>query len=131
VAQRKLNHFTDLSHLLAAATNIIVANLVEVVLFFVSLKWLTLAVNDCVLRDDTVLRRIDLDYFEFDLPHTTTDCEEIALADGSVCLAEVGSKENIKERSCDALHCVGDRENGDALGLYQTLALYGKSTFQD
>ena len=45
----------------------------------------------------TVGRRVDLDDFEVDRPHTSTDLEDVALADGSVGLEEVGSEVHVEK----------------------------------
>ncbi|KAI6757217.1 hypothetical protein HG531_003042 [Fusarium graminearum] len=75
MSERKLNHLSDLGHLLSASTNIVVTDLVEVVLLLVALNGLTLAMNDSILCDDTVLWGVDLDDLELYLPHATTDDE--------------------------------------------------------
>jgi hypothetical protein len=40
------------------------------------------------------------------------------LADGTICLAEVGSEEDVEEGAGDTLDCVGDGEDCDTLGLW-------------
>jgi hypothetical protein len=96
VAERKLNHFSDLSHLLAASTNVVIANLVQVVLFLLSLDRFALAVNNGILGYDTVFRGIHLDDLEFNLSHTTTYDEQVSLLDWSVGFAEVWGEENVE-----------------------------------
>jgi hypothetical protein len=117
MSQRQLDKLTDLSHLLANTTNVVVADLVEVTLLVLALDGLTFAVDDGVLCDDAKLWGIHLDNLELDLSHATSACEEITLANGSVGLAEVGSEEDVEERASDTLNCVGDREDCDTLGL--------------
>lgn len=117
MAQRQLDHFTDLSHLLAAATNIVVSNLVEIVLLLIALDGLALAVDDGVLGDNTVFRRVDVDHLEFDLPHAAADEEEVTLADRPVSLEEVGREKDIEKGAGEALDGVGDGQDGDSLGL--------------
>lgn len=53
--QRQLNELTDLCHLLAAAADVVIADLVEVALLVLALNWLALAVDDGILCDDTEL----------------------------------------------------------------------------
>jgi hypothetical protein len=118
MAERKLNHFSDLGHLLAAATNVIISNFVKVVLLLVSLDGLALAVDDGILCDDTELWRVDLDNLELHLSHATTDNEKVALADWSVSFPEVGSEENIEERAGDTLDGIGNGENRNSLGVF-------------
>ncbi len=117
VTEGQLNHLTNLGHLLSAAADIVVANLVEVVLLLVALDRLALAVDDGILGDNAVLWRIHLHHLELDLPHAATDDEEIALPDGSVGLTEVWGKVDIEERAGDTLDGIGDGENRNALGL--------------
>jgi hypothetical protein len=47
------------------------------------------------------------------------------LADGSVCLAEVGGEEDVEKGAGDTLNCVGDGEDCNTLGLRWVLALKG------
>jgi hypothetical protein len=118
MAERQLNHFTDLSHLLPATTNVVIADLVEVVLLLIALDRLTLAVDDGVLSNYAVLRRVDLDDFEFYLPHATAHDEEVTLPNGPVGFPEVWGEENIEERPGEALDGIGDRKDRDPLGLF-------------
>jgi hypothetical protein len=75
-------------------------------------------VDDGILCDNAVLGRVDLDLLELDLSHATTDNEEITLADRAVGLAEVGSEENVKQRSSNALNGVGDGQDSNPLGVF-------------
>jgi hypothetical protein len=113
----QLNHFPDLSHLLAATTNVIVADLIQIVLLLVTLDGLALAVDDGVLSDDAVLGGVDLDDFELYLPHAAAHDEQVALSNGPVGLTEVGSEENIEQGAGDALDGIRNRQNGNTLGL--------------
>ncbi|KAJ6261999.1 LOW QUALITY PROTEIN: hypothetical protein Dda_2800 [Drechslerella dactyloides] len=87
-----------LRHLLSAATDIVVPNVVKVALLILAVQRLALAVDNGILRDDTVLWRVDLDNFEFNLSHTTTNGEQIALSDRSVVLKEVWLQVHVEER---------------------------------
>jgi hypothetical protein len=97
MAKRKLDQFTYLSQLLPAASDIVVANLVEIALFILALDRLTLTMDDSILSNNTILWRIYLDNFEFDLSHPATHSEEIPLSNGSIGLTEVGSKEDVEK----------------------------------
>lgn len=68
MAQRQLNELTDLSHLLAAATNVVVADICEIAFLIFTLDGLALGVNDSVLGDNAVLGRVGLDDLELDAP---------------------------------------------------------------
>jgi hypothetical protein len=117
MTERQLDQFTNLSHLLAASTNIIIANLVEVSLLVLSLDGLTLAVNNCVLGNNAVLRRVNLHNLKFDLSHTTSYCEQVTLSDWPVGLTEIGSEVDVEERAGQALDGISDGEDSNALGL--------------
>ncbi|KAI6751077.1 hypothetical protein HG530_013991 [Fusarium avenaceum] len=80
MSERKLDHLSNLSHLLSASTDVIVANLVEVVLLLVSLNGFALAVDDGILCDDTILRGVDLDNLEFYL----VDGDHVTMLDSEV-----------------------------------------------
>jgi hypothetical protein len=93
------------------------------------LQRLTLAVDYCVLGYNAVLRRIDFDDLELYLSHATAYCEKIALAYWSVGLTEVWGKEDVEKGTGDALPGIGDRKDGNALGLESWLEGFrGKKT---
>jgi hypothetical protein len=117
VAEGKLNHLADLSHLLSAATNVIVANFVQVVLLLISLDGLALAMDDGILCNNAILGRIYFDDLELYLPHATTDNKEISLTNRTVGLSEVGSEEDIEQGAGNTLNGVGDGKDGNSLGL--------------
>ena len=79
--------------------------------------------DDGVLCHNAVLGRIDLDNLELDLSHSTTNDEEVTLANRAVGLTEVGGKEDIEERAGDTLDGIGNGKYGNALGLWTLLAI--------
>src|SRR2546421_13115376 len=115
---RQLHQLSDLSHLLLAATNVIVANLIKNVLGILALKWLAFIVNNRILSDYTVLWFFDLNDFELDLPHSTTTCENVTLAYWSIGFAKIGSDEDIEEVASKTFDSVGNREDSDPLGEF-------------
>jgi hypothetical protein len=117
MAKRKLDHFSDLSHLLAASTNVVIADLVQVVLLLFSLDRLALAMNNGILSHDTIFRGIHLYNLEFNLSHTTTYDEQVSLLDWSVGFAEVWGEENVEQGASKALDGVGNRKHSNSLGL--------------
>jgi hypothetical protein len=117
MAERQLDQLTDLSHLFPATTNVIVTDFIEVTLLVLSLDGLTLAVNNCVLCDNTELRGVDLHNLKLHLSHTASYCEQVTLSDWSVGLAEVGGEVDIEKGAGQALDGVSNRKDGDALGL--------------
>jgi hypothetical protein len=62
----------------SAATNIIVADFVEMSVLIFALDRFALAVLDGILSKNTKLEGIDLDNLELCLPQTGSDCEESA-----------------------------------------------------
>ena len=80
MTERKLDHLTDLTHLLLAATDVIVTDIVGALLIF-ALDRLTLAMNGGIRSNDAVLSGVDGDHLELDRAETTADEEEITLAD--------------------------------------------------
>jgi hypothetical protein len=94
--QRQLDELANLCHLLPAATNVVIANLVEVALLIFALDGLAFAVDDGILCNNAELWRVDLNNLELHLSHTTAGCESVALAYWPVGFAEVWGKENVE-----------------------------------
>lgn len=115
--QGQLDKLTDLSHLLSAATNIIVADLVEIALLIFALNGLAFGMNNGVLSNNGVLWWVDFDNLELDLPHAATSSEGIALAHWSICFTEVWGEEDFEEVAGNAFDSIRNREDGDALGI--------------
>ena len=72
-------------------------DLVELVLLFLPLDWVSLTVDHCVRSDNTVWAGVGLDHLELYCAHASTHQEEIALADWSVCLQEVGLQVRVEQ----------------------------------
>lgn len=117
MTKRQLDQLTDLSHLLAATTNVVIANLVKVTLLILALNGLALAVDDCVLGNDAILRGVDLDNLKFNLTHTTTYGKQVTLANWAVGLTEVGGEEDVEDGSGQTLNSIGNRKDSNALSL--------------
>lgn len=118
MSQGKFDKLTDLSHLLAASSNVVISNLIQVAFFILALDGLAFAVDDSILSNNAKFWWVDFHNLELYLPHASTDCEQVTLADGAVGFAEIWSKEDIKERSSEAFDCVGDWEDRDAFGVF-------------
>lgn len=117
MTQGQLNHLTDLSHLLAAAANVVVADLIQIVFLLITLDRLAFAVNDGVLGNDAVLWGVDVDHLELNLAHAAANEEEVALTNRPVGLEEIWGKKDVKQGPGEALDSVGDGQNSDSLGL--------------
>jgi hypothetical protein len=94
--ERQLDKLANLCHLLAAAANVVVPNLVEVALFVLTLDRLALAMDDGILCDDTELWGIDLYDLELDLSHASAGGKCVTLSYRSVGFAEVWGEENVE-----------------------------------
>jgi hypothetical protein len=121
MAKWKFNKLTNLSHLLAAATDIVISDIVEVTLLVLTLDRLALTVDNSVLCNNAVLWRVDFDDLELNLTHTSTHGEEIALTHWSVGFAEVWGKEDVKERAGQTLNGICDGEDGNSFGLFHEI----------
>mmetsp|Transcript_7901 Transcript_7901/g.20402 ORF Transcript_7901/g.20402 Transcript_7901/m.20402 type:complete len:258 (+) Transcript_7901:1975-2748(+) len=122
MAQRKLDELANLCHLLAHATNVVVANVVELFLIL-AYDGLTLAVDLGVRRDDAILSGIRLDHLELDAAHTATHHEQVALAHGTVRLKEIRLQEGVEQVSRDALDGVLERKHVNTLAVLNVRAL--------
>jgi hypothetical protein len=123
MTQRQLDQLTDLCHLLSATTDIVITDLVQVALFILPLDRLTLAVDDGILCDNTVLRGIDLNNLELHLSHTSTYCEQVSLFHGSVGFTEVWGEVDVEKGSSQTLYGVCNGKNGNPLGLQRNEGL--------
>ena len=103
MTEGQLHKLSNLCHLLAASTNIIVSHIRQVSLFVFSLDGIALcesycqvselyfrfkihtSVDHCILGHYTELRWIGLNNFELHCSHATADQESVAFANGTVC----------------------------------------------
>lgn len=122
MAERELDELADLGELLAAAADVVVADVGEVVLLVLALDRFALGVDDRVLRDDAVLGRVGLDDLELDAPRGALGEEGVALADGAVRLEEVGLEEDVEDVAGEALDRVVERQDVDALAVLDVVA---------
>jgi hypothetical protein len=122
VTKRKFNEFTDLSHLLAATSNVIVADVGQVGLFVLALDGITLDVYDGILSDNTVLGRVCLHHLELDRTHGSTNKEGVALADRAVSLKEVLTEEAVEQVSGKTFYRIIEGENVNALSVLDIVA---------
>ncbi len=73
--------------------------------------------DNCVIRNNTILRRVNLNNFKFHFSLVTSYGESIAPSDWAVCVAEVNSEVYIKERASEAFEVICRRLDGNTLGL--------------
>ena len=96
MTQRKLNQFTNLGHLLAYATNIVITNIIKVGLLILTFDGVALCLSSergeythrklltCedngVLGDYTIFCRVCLHNLKFHCTHAAADKESVAFA---------------------------------------------------
>mmetsp|Transcript_62640 Transcript_62640/g.175079 ORF Transcript_62640/g.175079 Transcript_62640/m.175079 type:complete len:229 (+) Transcript_62640:1885-2571(+) len=114
MAQRELDHLSDLGHLLSTATNVIVTYVVHLLLVL-TFDGVTLAMDDGVGRHDHELAGVHADNLELNRPEAAAHQEEIALAGRPVGLQEVRLQVRVEEVPGDALDGVVERQHVHAL----------------
>lgn len=105
MSERKLDHFSNGSHLLSASSDIIITNIVKFFLIL-TVNWLTLRVEHSVRCNNTELLGLSCHNFELNWLEVPPDEEEIALLDGSVRVLEVRDQIGLGEITLDALDSV-------------------------
>src|SRR5271170_3932436 len=112
-----MSYFEE-EYLFPATTDVIITDIIQVLFLVFTIERITLAVNDCILCNDTILGRIDLDDFEFHGPHTSTDGEQITLSDGSVRFEEIWFEVDIEEGPSETFDCICDWEDGHTFRVF-------------
>ena len=107
MSEGQLNHLSDLGHLLAAASNIVVSDTIGSFFVF-SADGLTFVEQGGVGADDTVLRRVNLDNLELNGLESTSDNESVVLLDGTVAVLEVGDQVSLGDVSSKSFDRVGE-----------------------
>jgi hypothetical protein len=108
VTEGELDHLTNLSHLLTAATDIVVADTIELFLIL-SLNGLSLVEKHGVGRDNAVFAGVNLDHLELNSLEATAYKEGISLTNGTVAVLEVGDEIGLSEVSGNSLDGIIDR----------------------
>jgi hypothetical protein len=88
MSEWKFNHFSDLGHLLAAATYVVISNEFCFV-FICPLDRFSLVEESCLGRYNTILGRVDIYNLEFNSFEATTNNESITLLDWTVAVLKV------------------------------------------
>jgi len=114
--QGQFNHFTNLCHLLAATSHIIVSHIVHLFLVF-ALDGISLAMNHRVGGDDTVGTGVGFNHLEFDGMHSLTYQKQITLLDGPVGFHKVRLEVDIKQIARDTFNGIIERQNMNALAV--------------
>ena len=112
MSEGQLNHLTNLCHLLAAATNVIVANLLGIVLV-VSVDGFSLIEQSSGGSDNAILARVHIHDLELDGAETSSHHEGVALLDGAVAVLEVRDEVSLGEVSSDSFDRVSEGEHVD------------------
>mmetsp|Transcript_28920 Transcript_28920/g.62296 ORF Transcript_28920/g.62296 Transcript_28920/m.62296 type:complete len:224 (-) Transcript_28920:66-737(-) len=98
----QLDHLSNLRHLAPAAANVVIPNVVRCLLVL-ALHRLPLAVDLRVGRAHAVGRGVHLHHLELHRMHRSAHKEEVALAQGAVCLQEVGLEVDLEQVAGHAL----------------------------
>lgn len=110
VAEGQFDHFSDGGHLFAAASDIVVTNVVEFLLVL-TVDGFALSVKNGVGRNDAVLLGFGGNNFELYGFEVASDDEEVSLFDRSVGVFEVGYEVGFGEVASDAFDGVADGED--------------------
>ncbi len=108
--ERKLNHFSNSSHLLPAAPNIVISHIIKSLLFL-PVYGLSLGIEHSVGSNDAELFGLRGDNFELDRLEAAADDEEVSLFDGAVGVFEVGDEVGLGDVAGDALNGVPERQD--------------------
>ena len=98
MTQRKLHHLLDHRQLLAHSSEVIVADVVDVVLVVFALDRL-LDVDIRGGNDDAAGRRIDVGHLELDGAHSSVDDDDVTLVDGTEGISQVWLEEHFEDVS--------------------------------
>ena len=77
--------------------------------------------DDGVLCDDTVFRRVSFNDLEFHCSHATTDEERVTLANRAVSLEEIGLEVNLKDIATEPLNRVVERKYVNTFPVFNLL----------
>ena len=105
---------TYLCELLAASTEIIVSNLIEVLLLGLAIDRVALGVDDCIGSNDTVRVGVDGDHRALHSTHAAADVEDVAFADRSIGFKKVGLEIDVEKVAGKTLDRVGKGEDVDS-----------------
>lgn len=122
VPEREFDHFSDLGHLLAASTNVIVPNVRQVGLFIFTLDGFPFGVNGRILSNNAVLGGICFDDFELDTSASATGEEGVAFADRSVGLEEIRLEEDFENVAGETLDGIVKGQDVYTLAIFDVVA---------
>jgi len=105
MSERKLNHLSNLSHLLSATSNIIITNIIKFFLIF-PIDRLSFGVKHSAWCNDSEFFGLSRNYFKLYWLEAASDAEEIAFLDWPVSILEVGDEIGFGEVSLESLDCI-------------------------
>lgn len=111
MAERQLDQLADLSHLLAAAANVVIAHVCKVVLLVLALDRIALVVNGRVRTDNTVRRGLAFHNLEFNRTHASAHDKHVTLVHGAVLVGKIWLQVHVKQIARHALHRVVNGKN--------------------
>mmetsp|Transcript_2893 Transcript_2893/g.6566 ORF Transcript_2893/g.6566 Transcript_2893/m.6566 type:complete len:307 (+) Transcript_2893:1305-2225(+) len=121
VPQGELDHLTNLTHRLLAASDVIVSDIVQPLLIL-ALHWFALAMDYGVWCHNNEFARIHSNHLELHGTEATAHEEKVPLTGGAVGLQVVGLQVSVEEVACETLDGVVQREDVDALSVWHVSA---------
>ena len=116
VPEWQLDHLTDLGHLLAATTDIVVADLLGVVLIVAVDRFTFVEEGRCRCYD-TELAGLHVHDLELNWAETTSHKEGIVLLDRTIAVLKVGDEVSLRNIASDSLDRVSEGEHVDLGGV--------------
>ena len=99
--QRQFNHLPYLSHLLSAATNVIIANFIQFFFIF-SFDWLPFGVENSLRSDDADFPGLGCDYFELYGFEIASYDEVVSFFNWAIGVLEVGDEVGLGQIAADS-----------------------------
>ncbi|PON70329.1 hypothetical protein TorRG33x02_256950 [Trema orientale] len=122
MSQWQLHQFSNLSHLLPNAANIVVTDLIQSLLVLPPHR-LPITEDLSVGRNNTVLGRVSLDNLELDTPHSSSHKEEVSFPHRAVLLREVRLQVSLEKIPGHPLDGVINGKNVDTFAILDIGAL--------
>mmetsp|Transcript_37010 Transcript_37010/g.91458 ORF Transcript_37010/g.91458 Transcript_37010/m.91458 type:complete len:248 (-) Transcript_37010:99-842(-) len=122
MTQGELYKLSNLCHLFAHTTHVIISHLIES-LFVLSIYGLALAEYLGVRGHNAIFSRVRLHNLELNTTHASACKKGVTLTDGAISFEEIRLQVHVKEIAADALDCITERQHVDALAVFNIGAL--------
>ena len=123
MSERQFNEFTNLGHLFAHASDVVVTDIVEAFFVF-AVNRFSFAEDFRIRCDDAIFSRISLDNLEFNRAHATTSQEGVTLLHRTVRFQEVRLQVHVKQVTRDAFNRIPKRKHVHALTVFDIGTLF-------